>query len=74
MIEESKKRGPLSKGGQEVQCGWLRDKFGLSWQVVPADLISMMAKDQKKSEQMMKALIRMVKLDWAKLKQAFDRP
>jgi predicted 3-demethylubiquinone-9 3-methyltransferase (glyoxalase superfamily) len=61
----------LSAGGREVQCGWLRDKYGLSWQVVPTvlgDLLS--SKDRAKSERVMKAMLGMVKLDINKLKQA----
>ena len=42
-------------GGQEVQCGWLKDKYGLSWQVVPAILSELVSKDPKKSERVMKS-------------------
>jgi predicted 3-demethylubiquinone-9 3-methyltransferase (glyoxalase superfamily) len=62
----------LSAGGSKGQCGWLKDKFGLSWQVVPSiigDLAS--AKDAKKSQSMMKAMMTMTKLDIAQLKKAF---
>ena len=58
-------------GGQESQCGWLKDRFGLSWQVVPRVLIKMLQdKDSKKSERVMKALLQMQKIDIKKLKQA----
>jgi len=62
----------LSAGGQEVQCGWLKDKFGLSWQIVPtilSDLLS--SKDAAKSQRVMQAMLGMVKLDIKKLKQAY---
>ncbi len=62
----------LSAGGQEVQCGWLTDKFGLSWQIVPTAVYEMMNEgDPKKSDRMMSALINMVKLDLAALKKAY---
>lgn len=63
----------LSAGGQEVECGWLTDKFGLSWQIVPKALGEMMqSKDPKKIERVMTALLKMVKLDEATLKRAYD--
>lgn len=62
----------LAAGGQEVQCGWLTDKFGLSWQVVPKAVEEMMLGDPKKSERMMAALMEMVKLDLATLKKAYE--
>jgi predicted 3-demethylubiquinone-9 3-methyltransferase (glyoxalase superfamily) len=63
----------LSEGGQKSQCGWLKDKFGLSWQVVPAALIKMLQdKDAAKSARVMSAMMQMNKLDIAKLQQAFD--
>lgn len=61
----------LSAGGKEVQCGWLKDKFGLSWQIVPevlGDLLS--SDDAKKSQRVMQALLKMVKLDIKALKNA----
>ena len=59
----------LSAGGKEVQCGWLKDKFGLSWQIVPTILPELLSdKDATKSERVMKAMLKMVKLDIAKLK------
>src|SRR3972149_11576606 len=62
--------GKLSEGGDEKaqQCGWLKDKYGLSWQIVPTVLAKMVAdKDVKKSERVMKALLQMSKLDIKKL-------
>ncbi len=61
----------LSKGGQEVQCGWLKDKFGLSWQIVPTILFELMRdKDPKVRERVMKQMLQMVKLDIEPLKRA----
>jgi predicted 3-demethylubiquinone-9 3-methyltransferase (glyoxalase superfamily) len=59
-------------GGQESECGWLRDKFGLSWQVTPTVLIEMLHdKDPKKSERVMNAMMQMQKIDISKLKAAY---
>src|SRR5438093_11689104 len=56
-------------GGNESQCGWLKDKFGVSWQVVPTVLIEMLQdKDPEKAEQVMKAMLQMQKIDINKLK------
>ena len=61
----------LSAGGKEVQCGWLKDKYGLSWQIVPTILGELMSsKDAAKSQRVMQAMLKMVKLDIKKLKQA----
>ena len=63
----------LSAGGEKSQCGWLKDKYGLSWQIVPTVLDEMMAdKDTKKAARVMKAMLQMQKLDIAALKRAFD--
>jgi len=63
----------LSAGGQKVQCGWLTDKFGLSWQVVPNALLEMLQdKDPEKSNRVMKAMLEMTKIDIARLKQAYE--
>lgn len=60
-------------GGKEVQCGWLKDKYGLSWQIVPAILGELMSdKDPAKVGRTMAALMKMVKLDIAGLKKAYD--
>jgi predicted 3-demethylubiquinone-9 3-methyltransferase (glyoxalase superfamily) len=56
-------------GGQEVMCGWLKDKYGLSWQVVPTRLFELM-KDPKKSDKVMAAVMEMKKLDISKLEEA----
>jgi predicted 3-demethylubiquinone-9 3-methyltransferase (glyoxalase superfamily) len=61
----------LSAGGKEVQCGWLKDKYGLSWQIVPTVLGELLSsKDAAKSQRVMEAMLKMVKLDVKKLKQA----
>jgi len=64
----------LTDGGEEVQCGWLKDKFGLSWQVVPSVLNEMLTdKDPEKSKRAMKAMLQMKKIDIAGLRKAFDQ-
>jgi predicted 3-demethylubiquinone-9 3-methyltransferase (glyoxalase superfamily) len=61
----------LSAGGQEVQCGWLKDKYGLSWQIVPSVLGELLSdKDAAKAQRVMQAMLKMVKLDIEKLQQA----
>jgi predicted 3-demethylubiquinone-9 3-methyltransferase (glyoxalase superfamily) len=65
----------LSAGGQKSQCGWLKDKFGLSWQVVPTVLVELLQdQDATKSARVMTAMMHMSKLDITTLQQAFDRP
>lgn len=59
----------LSEGGEEGQCGWLKDRYGVSWQIVPAALAELM-KDPETSERVMGALLQMKKLDIAALQQA----
>jgi predicted 3-demethylubiquinone-9 3-methyltransferase (glyoxalase superfamily) len=60
-------------GGKPVQCGWLTDKFGVSWQIVPRQLGEMLShKDRAKSGRAMQAMMGMQKLDLAKLQAAFD--
>jgi predicted 3-demethylubiquinone-9 3-methyltransferase (glyoxalase superfamily) len=66
----------LSEGGDRnaQRCGWLKDKYGLSWQIVPTILGKMLQdKDAKKSESVMQALLQMKKLDIKTLKQAYER-
>lgn len=61
----------LSGGGREVQCGWLQDKYGLSWQIVPSILDKLMTdKDPAKAQRVTQAMLKMVKLDIKKLKAA----
>jgi predicted 3-demethylubiquinone-9 3-methyltransferase (glyoxalase superfamily) len=64
----------LSEGGSESQCGWLKDKYGLSWQIVPTISIEMLKdKDPEKSQRVMKAILQMKKIDIKTLKQAYDQ-
>ena len=63
----------LSEGGEEGRCGWLKDRFGVSWQVVPAALGDMMGNPQGgNAGTMMEALLKMNKLDIATLKRAYE--
>ena len=63
----------LSAGGQEVECGWLKDRYGLSWQVVPDVMLEMLqSKDAEKSKRAVATMLKMKKLDIAALKQAYD--
>lgn len=58
-------------GGEEVQCGWLKDKFGLSWQIVPAALIELLSNpDPARAERVYHAMLQMKKLDIAQLQKA----
>ena len=63
----------LSEGGQKIQCGWLKDKFGLAWQIVPAALPKLMSSgDAARSNRVMQALMQMDKIDIKRLQQAYD--
>jgi predicted 3-demethylubiquinone-9 3-methyltransferase (glyoxalase superfamily) len=65
----------LTDGGTEVQCGWLDDKFGLSWQIVPTILMKRLADpDPIKSARVMSAMLSMKKLDVVALEQAYHGP
>jgi len=64
----------LSKGGKKGQCGWLTDKFGLSWQIVPKTLGKLMCdKDKTKSARVFSAMLKMTKLDIKGLKAAYNQ-
>lgn len=64
----------LSAGGEPGQCGWLKDKYGLSWQVVPTQLGELLqGKDPKKSQRVMQAMLQMKKLDIEALRQASEQ-
>ena len=64
----------LSEGGTESQCGWLKDKYGLSWQVVPRILVELLQdKEPGKSQRVMKAMLQMKKIDIEALKQAAEQ-
>lgn len=63
----------LLQGGTEEQCGWLRDRYGVAWQLVPAPLDRMMADtDRQRLGRVLKAMLKMVKLDFAQLQAAYD--
>jgi predicted 3-demethylubiquinone-9 3-methyltransferase (glyoxalase superfamily) len=62
----------LSEGGQEAACGWLKDKYGLSWQVIPTALIDMISdEDPKKVQRVTEAMLTMTKFDIAALQKAY---
>jgi predicted 3-demethylubiquinone-9 3-methyltransferase (glyoxalase superfamily) len=64
----------LSAGGRKDKCGWLTDKFGLSWQIIPSALGKMLGdKDPKKANRVMQAMLQMDKIDIKKLKEAYDK-
>ena len=64
----------LSDGGQEVQCGWLKDKFGLSWQIIPKQLGELLSDpDKEKAGRVMQAMLKMKKIDVAELKKTYDQ-
>ena len=63
----------LTAGGQEVECGWLKDRYGLFWQVTPRILLEMIGDpDPAKAERVMKAMLQMKKIEIAPLKQAYE--
>jgi predicted 3-demethylubiquinone-9 3-methyltransferase (glyoxalase superfamily) len=65
----------LSAGGKKERCGWLKDKYGLSWQIIPSALGEMMQdKDPAKSKRVMQAMLQMEKIDIAGLRKAYDQP
>jgi predicted 3-demethylubiquinone-9 3-methyltransferase (glyoxalase superfamily) len=65
----------LLEGGQESRCGWLKDKYGLSWQIIPTALGEMLAdRDPQKAKRVMEAMLKMKKIDIAGLQRAYDQP
>ena len=63
----------LSAGGEVQQCGWLKDRYGLSWQIVPTALGEMLGDpDPKKAQSVMQAMLQMTKIDIAALRRAYD--
>ena len=63
----------LSAGGEESQCGWLKDKYGLSWQIVPTILGELLAdRDPNKAQRVMQAMLGMTKIDSAALRRAYE--
>ncbi len=64
----------LSAGGKKERCGWLKDKFGVSWQIIPPVLGEMLQdKDPQRAQRVMQAMMQMDKIDIQKLKQAYDQ-
>ncbi len=64
----------LSAGGEKNKCGWLKDKYGLSWQIIPSVLGRLLQdKDVEKANRVMKAMLQMDKIDIKRLQQAYDR-
>lgn len=64
----------LSAGGSTQQCGWLQDKFGLSWQIIPTVLGEMLAdKDPARANRVMQAMLQMTKIDIKRLQRAYDQ-
>jgi predicted 3-demethylubiquinone-9 3-methyltransferase (glyoxalase superfamily) len=62
----------LTEGGQEVQCGWLKDKYGLSWQITPTVLGEMLSDpDREKAKRVMEAMLKMKKIEIAELRRAY---
>ncbi len=63
----------LGKGGEEVMCGWLKDKFGVRWQIIPKILAQLMSDpDQTKAKRVREAMLKMKKIDIQGLQQAYD--
>ena len=65
----------LSEGGEKNVCGWLKDKYGVSWQIVPSGIVEMISDpDAARSDRVMQAVVKMKKLDIAVLKKAYGQP
>lgn len=63
----------LTEGGEEEQCGWLKDKYGVSWQIIPAELIELInSSDVEKSQLATQAMLQMGKIDLSEIRRAFD--
>ena len=64
----------LSEGGEKQRCGWLKDKYGVSWQIIPAALGEMLHdKDAQRANKVMRAMLQMTKIDIKSLKQAYEQ-
>ncbi len=64
----------LLAGGETMQCGWLKDKFGVCWQIIPKALGELLGdKDPQKSQRVMKAMMKMIKIDVVELRRAYER-
>jgi predicted 3-demethylubiquinone-9 3-methyltransferase (glyoxalase superfamily) len=65
--------GLIANGGEESQCGWLKDRFGVSWQIVPNAFVELLSDpDKEKTDRVYQAMLKMKKLDIKGLQQAFD--
>lgn len=65
--------GRLVRGGKPLACGWLQDKYGLPWQIIPKGMLEMIAhRDQAKAERAVQAMLKMVKIDFNKIRKAFQ--
>jgi predicted 3-demethylubiquinone-9 3-methyltransferase (glyoxalase superfamily) len=63
----------LTEGGEESMCGWLKDKYGLSWQIIPKGLVEMLSSpDAEKSKRATQAMLSMKKIDLVKMRQAYE--
>jgi predicted 3-demethylubiquinone-9 3-methyltransferase (glyoxalase superfamily) len=63
----------LTEGGEEVQCGWLKDKYGLSWQIIPSGMSELLnGKDAEGSKRAMQAMLKMKKIDLATMRRAYE--
>ncbi len=66
--------GKLSEGGEKGSCGWLKDRYGVSWQIIPAALGQMLQdKDAQKVQNVMRAMLRMTKIDIETLRRAYEQ-
>ncbi len=64
----------LSSGGEKGQCGWLKDRYGLSWQIIPSAMGKLLQdKDRKKASRVMNAMMQMTRIDISRLKEAYDQ-
>ncbi len=74
QVEVDELWAKLTDGGEEGQCGWLKDRYGLSWQIVPTVLGELLGDpDPKKAQNVMQAMLQMRKLDIAALRRAYER-
>jgi predicted 3-demethylubiquinone-9 3-methyltransferase (glyoxalase superfamily) len=64
----------LAEGGQHIECGWLTDKFGVSWQIVPRILPELLGGDAERTDRVMRAVLSMEKLDLAEMQEAAAAP
>jgi len=73
QVEVDRLWDKLSEGGEVQQCGWLKDRYGLSWQIIPSVLMELMQdKDPVKAGRVMQAMLRMVKIDVQALQAAYE--